>query len=106
MGLIFHVDAFADRPFTGNPAAVCLLSEPGEERWMQKVAQEMNSSETAFLYRQEDCFNLRWFTLAAEVELCGHATHTLLNLGKTQTHSFAIINFSRKQSQRLRSCLL
>ncbi|MEW5816383.1 MAG: PhzF family phenazine biosynthesis protein, partial [Spirochaetota bacterium] len=75
MGLkIFQVDAFTDKLFEGNPAAVCMLSEPGDERWMQKVAQEMNLSETAFLCRQADGFNLRWFTPAVEVDLCGHAT--------------------------------
>jgi PhzF family phenazine biosynthesis protein len=58
---IFHVDAFTNMPFSGNPAAVCILSEPGEESWMQKVAQEMNLSETAFLCRKGDGFNLRWF---------------------------------------------
>jgi len=54
---IFQVDAFTDKPFAGNPAAVCILPEPGEARWMQQVAQEMNLSETAFLYRQADGFH-------------------------------------------------
>jgi PhzF family phenazine biosynthesis protein len=71
---IFQVDAFTDKPFRGNPAAVCILPGPGDECWMQNVAREMNLSETAFLYRQEDGFNLRWFTPRVEVELCGHAT--------------------------------
>ncbi len=71
---IYQVDAFTDRPFQGNPAAVCLLPEPADEAWMQDVAREMNLSETAFLVRQEDGFNLRWFTPAVEVSLCGHAT--------------------------------
>jgi PhzF family phenazine biosynthesis protein len=75
MGLtIVQVDAFTNIPFTGNPAAVCVLPEPREERWMQNVAREMNLSETAFLLRQTDGFNLRWFTPAVEVDLCGHAT--------------------------------
>jgi PhzF family phenazine biosynthesis protein len=75
MGLtIVQVDAFTNTPFTGNPAAVCILPEPREERWMQNVAREMNLSETAFLLRQTDGFNLRWFTPAVEVDLCGHAT--------------------------------
>ena len=82
---IYQVDAFTDLPFKGNPAAVCLLHEPGDETWMQNVAQEMNLSETAFLHRQEDGFNLRWFTPAVEVELCGHATlasaHVLYETG-------------------------
>lgn len=75
MGLtIFQVDAFTDKPFAGNPAAVCVLPEPRDARWMQSVAQEMNLSETAFLLKQVDGFNLRWFTPAMEVDLCGHAT--------------------------------
>ena len=68
------VDAFTDRPFAGNPAAVCLLQEAAEDGWMQAVAREMNLSETAFLVPEADAFRLRWFTPAAEVDLCGHAT--------------------------------
>jgi PhzF family phenazine biosynthesis protein len=75
MGLrIIQVDAFTDRPFAGNPAAVCVLPGPADERWMQDVAREMNLSETAFLHRTEDGYRLRWFTPAVEVDLCGHAT--------------------------------
>ena len=71
---IVVVDAFTDRAFAGNPAAVCLLERDADERWMQSVAAEMNLSETAFLRRDADGFRLRWFTPAAEVALCGHAT--------------------------------
>jgi len=71
---IFQVDAFTDKLFSGNPAAVCILPEAADEDWMQHLANEMNLSETAFLVRQEEGFNLRWFTPAVEVELCGHAT--------------------------------
>jgi PhzF family phenazine biosynthesis protein len=72
---LFHVDAFTDSPFSGNPAAVCLLSgETGNSAWMQQVAAEMNLSETAFLQRRSDGFDLRWFTPKVEVDLCGHAT--------------------------------
>jgi PhzF family phenazine biosynthesis protein len=71
---IFKVDSFTSKPFTGNPAGVCLLDGPREERWMQGVAREMNLSETAFLSPERDGFNLRWFTPAVEVSLCGHAT--------------------------------
>ena len=71
---IFQVDAFTDKPFAGNPAAVCILPEPADERWMQQVANEMNLSETAFLVEQDDGYQLRWFTPQVEVELCGHAT--------------------------------
>jgi len=75
MGLtIYQVDAFTDRPFAGNPAAVCLLPAPKDDGWMQHLAQEMNLSETAFLLWQKDGFNLRWFTPSVEVDLCGHAT--------------------------------
>ena len=75
---LFQVDAFADGPFTGNPAAVCLLAEDAPEppaRWMQQVAAEMNLAETAFVRpRPDGDFDLRWFTPVAEVRLCGHAT--------------------------------
>ena len=71
---IFQVDAFTDKPFAGNPAAVCILPEPRDEAWMQNVAKEMNLSETAFLHSRDDGFDLRWFTPAVEVDLCGHAT--------------------------------
>jgi predicted PhzF superfamily epimerase YddE/YHI9 len=71
---LFQVDAFTDRPFGGNPAAVCLLPEAKEDRWLQAVGQEMNLSETAFLLQEGDGFRLRWFTPKVEVDLCGHAT--------------------------------
>jgi len=71
---IFHVDAFTDQPFAGNPAAVCLLEEEAESRWMQAVAAEMNLSETAFLIPRREGYRLRWFTPVREVDLCGHAT--------------------------------
>lgn len=69
-----QVDAFTDRPFAGNPAAICVLPAPRDDAWMQNVAREMNLSETAFLLRDGDTFGLRWFTPAVEVDLCGHAT--------------------------------
>ncbi len=71
---IIQVDAFTNEPFRGNPAAVCVLPQAREERWMQAVASEMNLSETAFLVRRADGYDLRWFTPTTEVELCGHAT--------------------------------
>jgi PhzF family phenazine biosynthesis protein len=71
---LFQVDAFTNQPFAGNPAAVCLLDEPGDPAWMQQVAREMNLAETAFLVKQADGYSLRWFTPAVEVDLCGHAT--------------------------------
>lgn len=89
VGMRIHVvDAFADRPFTGNPAAVCPLSEPADAGWMQRVAMEMNLSETAFPRPIDDAdadFELRWFTPTVEVALCGHATlgsaHVLYETG-------------------------
>lgn len=73
---ISQVDAFTDRPFAGNPAAVCVLERPADPRWMQDVAAEMNLSETAFATPIEggSRFQLRWFTPNTEVDLCGHAT--------------------------------
>lgn len=71
---VYHVDAFTDTPFSGNPAAVCILDEVQAERWMMAVASEMNLSETAFVHRHDDGFSLRWFTPAVEIDLCGHGT--------------------------------
>lgn len=71
---IFHVDAFTERPFAGNPAAVCLLEGPRSAEWMQQVGAEMNLSETAFVWPEADGYRLRWFTPRVEVDLCGHAT--------------------------------
>jgi predicted PhzF superfamily epimerase YddE/YHI9 len=71
---LFHVDAFAEGPFTGNPAAVCLLPDVGDDRWMQFFAAEMNLSETAYIVPGQQAFDLRWFTPRCEVDLCGHAT--------------------------------
>ncbi len=72
--IVTQVDAFTSTPFAGNPAAVCILSEMREDQWLQNVASEMNLAETAFLLKQEDGFQLRWFTPVVEVDLCGHAT--------------------------------
>lgn len=70
----WQVDAFTDRPFAGNPAAICWLESEADPAWMQSVAAEMNLSETAFVRRLKDGLELRWFTPAVEVDLCGHAT--------------------------------
>ncbi len=70
----FHVDAFAMQPFEGNPAGVCLLDEPADAEWMQRIATEVNLSETAFVNGNANGYDLRWFTPNAEVPLCGHAT--------------------------------
>jgi len=71
---LYQVDAFSERPFAGNPAAVCPLEAPIPEALMQDIAAENNLSETAFFSAQGDAFSLRWFTPTAEVDLCGHAT--------------------------------
>jgi PhzF family phenazine biosynthesis protein len=71
---ITQVDAFTSEPFSGNPAAVCILPEERDATWMQNVAREMNLAETAFLVPRSDGYGLRWFTPTVEVDLCGHAT--------------------------------
>ena len=71
---IFQIDAFTDKVFAGNPAAVCPLTEWLADDQMQKIALENNLAETAFFVPQGDAYALRWFTPAAEVDLCGHAT--------------------------------
>jgi PhzF family phenazine biosynthesis protein len=95
---ILQVDAFTDKPFQGNPAAVCFLKEARDATWMQYVAREMNLSETAFLVPRDNGNNgqgwtseidLRWFTPTVEVDLCGHATvasaHALWQTGRLST---------------------
>ena len=90
---IVQVDAFTDRAFAGNPAAVCVLGEPAEADWMQAVAREMNLSETAFLHPEAEGFRLRWFTPTVEVSLCGHATlasaHVLWETGRLAASDMA-----------------
>ena len=71
---IFQVDAFTNKPFHGNPAGVVLLIKEQSDKWMLSVAGEMDLSETAFVIGEKSPYNLRWFTPAVEVELCGHAT--------------------------------
>ncbi len=71
---LFQVDAFTDRPFAGNPAAVCPLDAWLPDDLMRKIAAENNLSETAFIVPRGDSFDLRWFTPAVEIDLCGHAT--------------------------------
>lgn len=70
----FQVDAFAEKQFKGNPAAVCLLYDEIFKERMQAIAAENNLSETAFVVKVKDGFNLKWFTPTVEVDLCGHAT--------------------------------
>ena len=71
---LYHVDAFADGPFTGNPAAVCPLAGWLPAETMQAIAAENNLPETAFLVAEGEAWRLRWFTPTVEVDLCGHAT--------------------------------
>ena len=71
---LYQVDAFAERVFTGNPAAICPLSEWLPDPVMQSIAAENNLSETAFFVPADQGFHIRWFTPLAEVDLCGHAT--------------------------------
>ena len=97
MGMtIYQVDSFTDTPFSGNPAGVCIMDELQDEGWMQNVAREMNLSETAFLHKQAEGYNLRWFTPAVEVELCGHATlasaHVLWEIGLLKQGEQAIFH--------------
>ena len=95
---LFQVDAFADNPFKGNPAGVCLLDREQPDRWMQDIAAEMNLSETAFLLKEKanTFFRLRWFTPTTEVSLCGHATlasaHILWEEAKLKTEEQALFH--------------
>jgi len=92
----FQVDAFTDKPFSGNPAAVFILPEAQPEAWMQHVAAEMNLSETAFLSPKDEGYMLRWFTPRHEVDLCGHATlasaHALWQTGTLQADRTALFD--------------
>ena len=88
----YIVDAFASEPFTGNPAAVCVMDSWPSEGSMMKLAMENNLSETAFIVREEQGYHLRWFTPATEVELCGHAT---------LASSFVILNYYEPDSNEV-----
>ncbi|OIW12680.1 hypothetical protein TanjilG_24613 [Lupinus angustifolius] len=106
------VDAFTDSPFKGNPAAVCLLEQEREEKWMQAIAAEFNISETCYLtrivqYESSDTslneastarFHLRWFTPTTEVKLCGHATlasaHILFSSGLVKSNAIEFLTLS------------
>ena len=84
---LFQVDAFTTKPFTGNPAGVCILSETIPDSDMLKIAKELNLPETAFLHKNDSGYNLRWFTPQTEIELCGHATLAAAHIyyGKPET---------------------
>ena len=85
----YIVDAFTDKPFAGNPAAVCVMDKWPSEASMMKLAMENNLSETAFIVKEEEGYHLRWFTPGKEVELCGHAT---------LASSYVILNFVEPES--------
>ena len=70
----YLVDAFTDKVFSGNPAAVCVLDEWPDEHLMKNIALENNLSETAFVVKEPEAYHLRWFTPKEEINLCGHAT--------------------------------
>lgn len=70
----YIVDAFTDKVFSGNPAAVCVMEKWPDDAVMQNIAIENNLSETAFAVKEGEAYHLRWFTPGGEVELCGHAT--------------------------------
>jgi predicted PhzF superfamily epimerase YddE/YHI9 len=90
------VDAFADKPFTGNPAGVVILEDARDDAWRQAVAAELNLSETAFLEPADNGFALRWFTPTVEVPLCGHATlaaaHALWESGRMPMEREAVFS--------------
>ncbi len=83
---IVIVDAFSAVPFSGNPAAVCVMTTPADETWMRRLAREMNLSETAFVYPTEGGWHLRWFTPKVEADLCGHATLATAHLLFEDSH--------------------
>jgi PhzF family phenazine biosynthesis protein len=96
------IDAFTDRAFAGNPAAVCLLDSDGwpDEQWMRNVAMEMNLSETAFAHPLpaggDADYALRWFTPADEVDLCGHATLATAHALHADRGSAGTVRFSSR----------
>ena len=89
----YIVDAFTNKPFAGNPAAVCVMDKWPSEESMMKLAMENNLSETAFIVKEEQGYHLRWFTPGTEVELCGHAT---------LASSFVILNYYEPDSDIVR----
>ena len=89
----YVVDVFTDRLFGGNPAGVCLLDEWADDSVMQSIAAENNLSETAFLVKREEYYDLRWFTPEIEIDLCGHAT---------MGGAYVLFEFIEKQAQELR----
>lgn len=107
---LFQVDAFSDKIFSGNPAAVCLLEAWPEDGLLQAIAAENNLSETAFLVKREKNYELRWLTPIAEVDLCGHATlasaFVIFNHLETDLHEVSFATRSGKLSVRREGNLL
>ncbi len=89
----YVVDAFTDRVFGGNPAAVCVMEQWLTDDLMQKITWENNLSETAFAVKEDDRYHLRWFTPGGEIDLCGHATLAT---------AFVILSFYEKESDTVR----
>lgn len=85
----YTVDAFTDKVFSGNPAAICILDEWPSDELMMDIARENNLSETAFAVKEGEKYHLRWFTLAGEIDLCGHATMAC---------AFVVLNYYEKES--------
>lgn len=85
----YIVDAFTNKPFSGNPAAICVMDAWPSEQSMMNLARENNLSETAFIVKEEQGYHLRWFTPGKEVELCGHAT---------LASSFVMLNYYETES--------
>lgn len=96
----YVVDAFTDKVFSGNPAAVCVLEQWLPDHLMMNIAKENNLSETAFTVKRDEDYELRWFTPGGEIDLCGHATlacaFVLMNYYETELHS---ISFSTKSGE-------
>lgn len=88
----YIVDAFTDKLFAGNQAAVCVMDEWISDELMQNIAKENNLSETAFTVKEGEVYHLRWFTPAGEIDFCGHAT-----LGT----SFVLFNYYCKDAEKI-----
>ncbi|MBX3163131.1 MAG: PhzF family phenazine biosynthesis protein [Bacteroidetes bacterium] len=96
---IYQIDAFADRVFSGNPAAVCPLNQWLSDDMLQKIAMENNLAETAFYVKQGNQYQIRWFTPTVEVDLCGHATlAAAFVLFNYENHSENIVHFYSPRS--------
>jgi len=94
---LFQIDAFSDKLFHGNPAAVCPLTEWLPDELMQQIAMENNLAETAFFVKEQDRYLIRWFTPAVEVDLCGHATlASAYVIFHYENHPHAVIAFNSR----------